>query len=60
MTKSEKIIVAVALLSTLVRVLTNYQRDRAIRMRDEAVQEARVIAALYNGLLIGRGCEVPE
>lgn len=60
MKRSEKLLVAMSLLVVLLSVLANYQRDRAVRQRDEARQETRVIAALYNGVLIGRGCEVPE
>ncbi|POG14169.1 hypothetical protein BGP82_07005 [Pseudomonas putida] len=36
------------------------ERDQAIRERDVARQDSRLVTGLYNGLLIGRGCEVPE
>ena len=60
MTRSEKWTLGATLLVLLVLAASNFQRDRAIRERDEARQETRVMAALYNGVLIGRGCEVPE
>jgi hypothetical protein len=60
MKRMEKLLVGMTLLVLCLSVLTNFQRDRAVRERDEAKQETREIAALYNGVLIGRGCEIPE
>lgn len=60
MNKLSWFILAVFFLGVVGQLFAYSVRDRAISERDAARQEVRVIAALYNGLLIGRGCEVPE
>jgi hypothetical protein len=60
MNRQEKLVVGMALVVLLLSVFANYQKEKAVRERNEAREETRVIAALYNGVLIGRGCEIPE
>jgi len=60
MNNGEKFCVVLIFLLSVCLFIGTIQRDRAVREREVARQETRVMAALYNGVLIGRGCEVPE
>ncbi|MBF8802236.1 hypothetical protein [Pseudomonas asiatica] len=44
----------------IVNIGLKVERNQSIEQRDAARQEARQIAGMYNGLLIGRGCGLPE
>lgn len=50
MTKSNWVLFGAFVVMALFQALTASQRDRA-------KDDARVLAGLYNGVLIGRGCE---
>ena len=60
MSVSEKVLIALLIIGTASISIATIQRDRAVRERDEARADTKVMAALYNGVLIGRGCGVPE
>lgn len=56
----DKVLFGLMAASLITSMLVTFQRDRALRERDEARIDTKLIASLYNGLLIGRGCGVPN